>query len=123
MRKMHKDYLEFLNSQGYEVTFPKKNARVLCEIKHGKIIDLIVEEFKTDDIESKQYLYKKYSFDFGNCLSDWDDWSFSDVFIKIFVSYHVPGELRKKILFELSKVEEWREHVAFWIYRNFSNMF
>ncbi len=119
MKKVCKHYLEFLALEGYATTFPKKNARILFNTKHGKITNFLVEEF--DNPESKQYLYEEYSLDFGNCLSDWDDWSFSDVLIKIFVSYEVHDTIRKNILFELSKVEEWREHVAFWIYRNFSN--
>ena len=112
-------YEDFLCDQGYSQTFPKSNARVLFNSKFGKINDLIVEEFS--DPEKKQSLYEVYNLDFGNCLSDWDEWDFSDVLIKIFVSYDVPSNIRKKILFELSKVEEWRPHLAFWIWRNWSN--
>lgn len=119
MRKIADEYTEFLEQEGYTETFPQSNARVLFKAKHGKIEDLIVEEFSNP--ESKQFLYKKYDLDFGNCLSDWDDWSFSDVLVKIFVSYQVPAEIRKKILFELSKVEEWRPQIAFWIWRNWSS--
>lgn len=119
MRKMKNVYIEFLESEGYETTFLKKNARILFNTKNEKINDLIVENFENN--ESKQYLYNIYSSDIGNCLSDWEDWSFSDVLIKIFVSYVIPIEIRKKILFELSKVEEWRPQLAFWIWRNFSH--
>lgn len=114
-------YDEFLEKEGYVDTFPMKNARILFQCKNGQIQDLIVEEFTEENTEKKQYLYKKYSFDIGNCLSDWNEWTLSDVLIKIFVSYGVPFEIRKKILFELSKVEEWRPHLAFWIWRNFSD--
>lgn len=94
MKKIHKDYLDFLAKEGYAETFPQANVRILFNTKDGKVEDLIVEDFS--DIEEKKYLYKKYSFDIGNCLSDWSDWSFSDVLIKIFVSYEVPTEIRKK---------------------------
>ena len=119
MRKIAKEYTDFLENEGYSETFPKSNARILFNSKHGKIEDLIVEDFS--NVEGKQYLYKNYSLDIGNCLSDWCDWTFSDVLIKIFVSYHVPSGIRKKIIYELSKVEEWRPHVAFWIWRNWSS--
>src|SRR5574338_685659 len=99
MKKIADEYEEFLAQEGYATTFPQKNARVLFNAKHGKITDLIVEKFENP--ESKQHLYNHYSLDIGNCLSDWDDWSFSDILIKIFVSYQVPFEVRKKILFEL----------------------
>ncbi len=115
----YEPYLEFLNEQGYGETFPQRNARILFRSKNGKITDLIVEEFSNPEIKS--FLYKKYLSDFGNCLSDWADWSLTDVLIKIFVSFEVPFEIRKKILFELSKVEEWRPQLAFWIWRNFSD--
>lgn len=117
MRKTCDEYLEFLAFEGYATTFPKKNVRILFNSKNGQITDLIVEEFENP--ESKQYLYKTYSLDIGNCLCDWDEWSFSDVLIKIFVSYQVHNEIRKKILFELSKVDEWRPHLALWIWKNF----
>ena len=117
--KITHTYIKFLKDQGYGETFPKKNARILSNHKNGKILDLIVEEFESP--ADKQHLYKIYHFDFGNCLSDWKDWTFNDVLLKIFVGYEVPTSLRKKILFELSKVEEWRPKLAFWIYRNFSN--
>ncbi len=113
---MKPEYEEFLNEQGFDVTFPKENARILWNCKEGKLVDLVVEDFS--DPQSKHHLYKKYSFDVGNCLSDWEDWEFSDVLIKIFISYEVPLNMRIKILFQLSKVHEWREAVAFWLWRN-----
>ena len=119
MKRDSQEYIRFLEYEGFNQTFPKDNARILFNDKNGKITDLIVEEFKNPD--KKQYLYEKYSSDFGNCLGDWIDWTFSDVLIKIFVSYEVPYQIRKKILFELSKVTEWRPHLSFWIFRNFSN--
>ena len=119
MKRVSQDYTDFLEQEGYSETFPKANARILFNAKHGKIEDLIVEEFSNP--EEKQLLYKIYSLDFGNCLSDWNDWTFPDVLIKIFVSYQVPADIRKKILFELSRVEEWRPDIAFWIWRNWSN--
>lgn len=118
MKKITPKYKEFLAEQGYATTFPKKNARVLFNTKQGKIEDLIVEEFENP--EEKQSLYKKYQLDFGNCLSDWCDWELSDVLLKIFFSYQVPVQLRKKVLFELSRVQEWRPHLAFWIWRKFN---
>lgn len=119
MRKISKAYLDFLDREGYGETFLQKDVRILFNVKHGTLTDLIVERFEKD--ECKLLLYKIYDSDIGNCLSDWDDWTFSDVLIKIFVSYQVPAKIRKKILFELSKVEEWRPHLAFWIWRNWSN--
>lgn len=116
MRKIHDNCLEFLASEGYAPTFPKEHARILFNTKLGEIQDLIVEDFSSP--EKKQYLYSDYNSDFGNCLSDWCDWSFSDVLIKIFVSYTASAVIRIKILFELSRVEEWRPHLAFWIHRN-----
>lgn len=113
-------YTEFLEREGYKETIPKKNVRILFNCKNGSINDLMVEEFTEENMKYKQYLYKTYNFDFGNCLSDWDEWNFIDVLIKIFVSYNVPFEKRKNILFELSKVEEWRDHLSFWIWKNFS---
>jgi hypothetical protein len=116
-RVMKKDpAIQFLEDQGYKDTFPKKYARVLFKVERGRIKDLIVEEFSNP--KEKQYLYKEYLQDIGNCLSNWGNWTFSDVLIAIFVSYEVPASLRKKILFELSKVDEWRNDVAHWIYRN-----
>lgn len=119
MKKIAQDYIDFLENEGYSETFPQASARVLFNAQHGKIQDLIVEDFSNPD--EKQYLYKKYSFDVGNCDSDWKDWNFSDILIKIFVSYHVPYNIRKKILFEFSRVEEWRPQIAFWIWRNWSD--
>jgi len=119
MRRESQEYIDFLIECGYAETFPQKDARILFNSKHGKITGLIVSDFVSP--LSKQYLYDEYDLDIGNCLSDWDKWSFSDVLIKLFVSYDVPASIRKHILFELSQVEEWRPQVSFWIWRNFSN--
>lgn len=107
---------EVFEREGYTETFPKKDARVLYKAKHGVIEDLIVEFFENPD--DHQELYNHYSHDFGNCLSNWDKWTLSDALLKIFVSYQVPAKIRKKIIFELSKVKEWRSDLAQWIYSN-----
>jgi hypothetical protein len=104
---------EYLDQEEYAKTFPQANARILFNVKYGKIEDLIVEDFSNPD--EKQILYKKYNLDFGNCLIDWKDWNLSDVLIKIFVYYEVHYAVRKKILLELSKVEEWKPHLSYWI--------
>lgn len=115
--KINETYEKYLESEGYGHTFPQRHARILFNVQHGIVTNLIVQDFENP--EDKQYLYHEFSFDIGNCLSDWDEWEFSDVLIKIFVSYQVPTEIRREILFELSKVTEWRPYLAFWIWRNF----
>lgn len=119
MKRECKLYEDFFEKYGYGQTLSKKNARILWNVKNGEIVDLVVEDFS--DPDEKQYLYNKYSYDTGNCISDWDEWEFSDILIKIFVSYVVPLGIRKKILFELSKIEEWRPLLSVWIYKNWSN--
>jgi len=118
-RRHKKEYEEFLCASGYSETFPKKHARILLNVKFGKILSLSVENFKEPN--KKQHLYNEFDSYFGNCLSDWNDWSFPDVLIKLFVSYNVDVGMRKKILFELSKVDEWRPEVGFWIFRNWGD--
>lgn len=119
MKRCSEVYDEFFENEGYAGTFLKKHSRILWNVKNGEIIDLLVEDFL--DVESKQFLYNKYSYDIGNCLSDWDEWELSDVLIKIFVSYVVPKDVVKKILFEISKIEEWRPNLSLWIYKNWGN--
>ena len=119
MRREAQEYIDFLTECGYANTFPQKDARILFNSKHGKITSFLVADFSNP--ASKEYLYKEYDLDIGNCLSDWDKWTFADVLLKLFVSYDVPYDIRKHILFELSQVNEWRSQVSFWIWRNFSN--
>ena len=102
---------EFFESIGYGTTFLKKDARVLwnennSEGGNWEFIDLIVEEF-CDPIH-KQHLHKKYRFDFGNSLIDWKDWTLQDVLVKLFVFGNIPEKLKKKVILQLSKVQEWR---------------
>jgi len=118
MKKVKELHARFLEIEGYPITYPKKDIRILYDMKNGKLDDLIVEEFI--DPSDKQFLYRSYSRDFGNCLSDWDEWTLSDILIKIFAGIEVPKSLVKKILLELSKVDEWRPELAHWIYRNYS---
>lgn len=119
MKEYKKIYDECFENLGYLETFPKEHARILWNInlKNGEVKDLLVEDFK--NCEEKQYLYKEYNLDIGNCLSDWDGWTLTDVLLKIFCGNDVIFDLRKKVLLELSKVEEWRPELAPWIYRNF----
>ncbi len=109
-------YMQFLiekiGFEGYE----KKDIRVLFSLKDGTILDLIVDEFKNPT--EKMHLYRAYSYDFGNCLCDWEEWSLSDILIKIFVSYLVPPSIRIKIMLELAKVKEWQDDLSIWIYKN-----
>ena len=113
---MKKEYEDFLIERGFGETILKKNARILWQCENGQMINLIVGEFTTPG--EHHHLYDIYSFDIGNCLSDWEDWTLSDVLIKIFVSYIVPVDLRIKILFQLTKIKEFRDDLAFWIWRN-----
>jgi len=111
------DMKYFYESYGYGETIPKKNSRILFDVKEGEIKDLIVEEFANPG--EKQFLYNKYSYDIGNCLSNWEEWKLSDVLIAIFVSYKtVPTSLRLRILMQLSKIEEFRPLLHHWIYKN-----
>jgi len=64
------------------------------------------------------HLYKTYSSDFGNCLLNWEQWTLSDVLIKIFVSDIVPPSIRINIMLELAKVKEWQMELCIWIYKN-----
>ena len=111
-------YLKFFEGEGYVETFHKKDVRILWNAEKNYIKDLLVEEFKNPG--DKQYLYKSYKFDVGNCMKGWEDFDLEDVMIKIFISYQVHNNMKKHILFELSKVKEWRPKLAIWLYRNFS---
>lgn len=119
--------IDYLRRNGYDTgLIDKKNVRILYEVRRlngkGVITDYRVEDFSPDQIEKKQYLYKKFSFDFGNCLSNWDEWTLTDVLLKTFVSYHVEPSMKEHIIFQLFTVKEWQEPLFPWIYRNFNNL-
>lgn len=108
---------EFFRLQGYPETIAKAHVRILWIAKDCVIEDLVVEEFSESN--NQYILYEKYTHDIGNCLSNWEEWTLADVLLKIFVSYQVPYEVRKKVLLELSKVDEWRPLLSRWLYANF----
>lgn len=110
---------EFFEEKGYPETIDKKNARILFRKKYGIIEDLIVASFENPD--DNDYLYSTYNLDIGNCLSDWDEWTLTDVLMATFVSYDIPTKLRKKVLFELSKIKEFRSELFIWIYKNWGS--
>lgn len=109
---------EFFKKHGYATTIDKKNARILYQLENGKIFDLIVEEFINPG--DNHHLYRVFSRDIGNCLSDWEKWTLADVLMATFISYEIPFNLRKKVLFELSKIKEFRPDLYVWLYKNFS---
>ncbi|HEY3527506.1 MAG TPA: hypothetical protein VGK47_15020 [Nitrososphaeraceae archaeon] len=112
-------YEDCLKQYGYSECFPKNEARILFKTGElGIITDILVERFRCS--EENQHLYQEYKMDIGNCLSDWDKWTLSDVLIKFFVFYGIHHECHIKALMELSKVREWRPAVAPWIYRWFN---
>jgi hypothetical protein len=108
-----------LEEKGHTEVFDKKDIRILYEFNRDtrKMTGFLVAYFP--DPSYNQQLYRVYSCDFGNCNSDWDEWTLTDVLVKVFVSLHVPFNLREKILLELCKVKEWRPEIAHWWYINF----
>lgn len=109
-------YEECLHQHGYSDYFLKMEARILFKVdKLGKITDILVARFKKPD--ENQHLYKEYSQDIGNCLSEWKTWTLSDVLIQLFIFYEISSNLRIKTLMELSKIYEWRKNLSPWIYR------
>ncbi len=112
---MKKIYEECLQEYGYEETFPKCDARILFNSDEKGITDILVARF--DQSEKQQHLYKKFRSDIGNCLRDWNEWTLSDVLIKLLIFHNIDRALKIKLLLELSRIEEWRESVAPSIFR------
>ena len=110
-------YEEFLIDYGCCSKFPKKDSRILFKVNEGKIYDVLVEYFPFPG--DKDYLYKEWPSDIGNCLSDWDQWNLIDVLMKLFFMYKVSQEAETKIYLQLCKIEEFRNELAPWIYRKF----
>jgi hypothetical protein len=94
-----------------EYYIDKANARVLwnCD-KEGKISDLIVAEFSSD--ENPQYLYNKYRFDIGNCLKDWDKWTNAYIIYRMFLTQEFSSiEIRNRAFHELERIKEIRKEL------------
>ena len=70
------------------------DIRVLWNVNEkSQITDLIVVEFTKEN--DPQYLYKKYTFDIGNCLSQWNKISIARLIFDIFVRYDFVNEEAK----------------------------
>lgn len=110
---MKEDTYDYLEELGYTEFYPRENVRILFKTNGNVIEDLTVEEWS--NLDQKQHLYATYTKDIGNCMADWNDWTLSDVMMRIFVCYHVPEDLKQKVLCELSRVQEWRPQIAVWI--------
>ena len=110
-------YEEFLIEYGCCSKFPKKDSRILFKVFEGKIIDLLVEYFPNPG--DKDYLYKEWPSDIGNCLGDWDKWTLTDVMMKLFFMNKVSEEMHTKIYMQLCKIQEFRKELAPWIFRKF----
>ncbi|SRR6266851_899634 len=119
MDKTYKDkiYDDFFENEGYLEVFKKNDARILFNCVQDNIIEFIVEKFESPN--SKQSLYLTYTFDFGNCNSNWNELDLADVVTKIFIDYRASKLMIKKIFLELSKIEEWRPKLRIWLYKKY----
>jgi hypothetical protein len=94
----------------------KKNMRILFNIdKQGKINDLIVAEFdedRMDEFNSAEKLYNRYSYDVGNCLSDWEKMSLHQITLDLCFFYGFANrETKIKYLTEMMNVKEFRKEI------------
>lgn len=115
-------YEDCLKQYGSGFHFPKKDARILfntqTDLKSSLTTDILVERFKSPS--DNEYLYEQYSFDIGNCLSNWDEWTLCDVLIKLNIFWGLHPNCRIKSLLQLAKITEWRGDIAPWVYRWFN---
>lgn len=94
----------------------KKDIRILWNQKFNEencrfeVADMIVTEFTEDN--DPQYLYKEYSHDVGNCLSDWNTWNVAFIIWQLLVEQEfVNNEVKEKAKRELFKIKEIREEL------------
>ena len=97
----------------------KKDIRILFNCRsdnEGKINDLIVVEFT--EKHDPQHLYKRYSYDTGNCLSDWDKWPIWQEILWLVDFYgFVDKPTKIKAFGQFLKIKEIRHDIAFYLYR------
>jgi hypothetical protein len=109
------EYLEeYFEEQGYSVTIPKASARILFKFKDGEVQDVIVKEFKGYPYGKSRLYADGYADIAGNCMKGWEEeTTISDVLLEILLlSGQMSREVRRKAIFELSKIEEWRPLLA-----------
>lgn len=94
-----------------EFLLDKKDVRILFNTnKEGDINEIEVVEFTEQ--HDPQHLYNKYSYDVGNCLSNWDRMTLHQLTIDLFCFYDFAStEVKLKYLKEMMKIKEFRKEV------------
>jgi hypothetical protein len=88
----------------------KKDARILWNSENGKIIEVLVEEFKRPG--DNHHLYQEYRSDIGNCLADWDKWPISYIFLVMFFKKeYIDLQAKESCMEQLLKIKEINDEV------------
>lgn len=89
----------------------KKDIRILFNTNDkGDITEIEVAEFSEQN--DPQHLYNKYSYDVGNCLSNWDKMTLHQLSIDLFCFYDfATREVKRQYLKEMMKIKEFRQEV------------
>lgn len=123
---INKECMQELPPSGVSYGIHKKNAWILFLTKDGKISDLQVYEVlrEVEGHAEKACAYielrmPKTAFsDFGNCLSDWDQWTLQDVLFKVGFQYgFVDRKTMIRCLDRLAYIQEWKDPL--WTYLSF----
>jgi len=91
----------------------KENVRLLFnKDKDLFLSDFIVVEFnKKQPSEWPNYLYDRYPKDFGNCDSDWDEWSLAYILNYFMIGCKITDEMKLHVMLELLNIDEYRDEI------------
>lgn len=122
-QRWNKKLEEFLISQGYPESYPKKNIRIYFKCTKGKISRLDVVEFNPEWFDTDPQRAEKINnfyrtgFDIGNASSTWHLWTPVSIMYHLFAEYGFEDkETEIRSLFELTRIKEMRLDVAHLLY-------